>query len=405
MDLRYRTIEAGEYDRWMYAHESTFHGAPAQDEIDLTRDGIEFDRVLAAFDGEQMVAGAAAASFKMTVPGGAKVPTAGVTGVGVMATHRRRGVNTQLMRLQLDDFHERGEPLAALFASEGNIYGRFGYGLAVMEATFQIEAIRAGYSGEHANSGSVTLMDLDGALPVLQEIYQAATDLRPGMMTADPCWLRWRMTRIESDGPEPWFYAVHSRDGIPDGFAVYNVKQEWAEFTPGSELTVRELHGLSPEATSDLWRFIFDMDLIRTVKALKRPIDEPLLLQLAEPRRLRLTVFDALYVRLVDVAGALAARSYSSDGRLVIQVHDSFCSWNDGCYALESAGGTVTCTRTDHDPDLECDARDLGAVYLGGTSWRQLRRAVRGREHTEGALALADRMFASDPAPWCSFMF
>jgi predicted acetyltransferase len=126
---------------------------------------------------------------------------------------------------------------------------------------------------------------------------------------------------------------------------------------------------------------------------------------LAEPRRLRLTVFDALYVRLVDVAGALAARSYSSDGRLVIQVHDAFCPWNDGRYALESEAGTVTCTRTDHDADLECDARDLGAVYLGGTSWRQLRRAVRGSEHSEGALALADRMFASDPAPWCSFMF
>ena len=294
MDIKYRTIEASEYDRWIHAHEASFHGAPAQDEVELMREGTEFDRMLVALDGDQMVAGAAAASFKMTVPGGAKVPTAGVTGVGVAPTHRRRGVNTQLMRLQLDDFHERGEPLAILYASEGNIYGRFGYGLGVMEASIQIETIRAGFSGPHVNSGSVEMMEADAAMPVMHDIYEAATGLRPGMITADANWLRWRMTRIESDGPEPWFYAVHSRDGTPDGFAVYKVKQEWIDFTPRSEAIVRELHGLTPEATADLWRFVFDLDLIHTVKAERRPVDEPLLLQLAEPRRLRLTLYDGL---------------------------------------------------------------------------------------------------------------
>jgi predicted acetyltransferase len=249
------------------------------------------------------------------------------------------------------------------------------------------------------------MMEADAAIPVMHDIYEAATDLRPGMITADANWLRWRMTRIESDGPEPWFYAVHSGDGKPDGFAVYKVKQEWIDFTPKSEAIVRELHGLTPEATADLWRFVFDLDLIHTVKAERRPVDEPLLLQLAEPRRLRLTIYDGLYVRLVDVAAALAARAYSSDGRLVIEVEDAFCSWNRGRYLLESEAGSVTCTPTDREPDLSCEVRDLGAVYLGGTTWRQLHRGLRGREHSEGALALADKMFASDPAPWCSFMF
>lgn len=405
MDIQYRTIEAAEYDRWIHAHEAAFHGAPAQDEIDLTREGTEFDRMLAAFDGEQMIAGAAAASFKMTVPGGALVPTAGVTGVGVLPTHRRQGINTQLMRLQLDDFRERGEPLAALFASEGNIYGRFGYGLAVPEVSLQIETTRAGYASAHEPSGSVVLMQGAEALPVIQGIYDAATALRAGMLTTTPHWFRWRMTHIESDGPEPWFYAVHSQEGKPDGFAVYKVKQEWIEFTPRSELTVRELHALTPEVAADLWRFIFDLDLIHTVKADRRPVDEPLLLQLAEPRRLRARLVDGLYVRLVDVAVALAARTYSSDGRLVIGVDDAFCSWNAGRYLLESVGGAASCTRTDEEPDLSCQARDLACVYLGGTSWRQLHRALRGSELSPGALGLADRMFASDPAPWCSFMF
>jgi hypothetical protein len=151
--------------------------------------------------------------------------------------------------------------------------------------------------------------------------------------------------------------------------------------------------------------FVFDVDLVHTVKAELRPADEPLLLMLAEPRRLRMRLSDGLYVRLVDVPAALAARGYAEECSIVIEVEDTFCDWNDGRYELAVTAGGVTCETTEAEPDLSCSAEDLGALYLGGTTWRQLHRAGRVSECTAGSLARADRSFASDPAPWCSFFF
>ena len=101
--------------------------------------------MLAAVDEGRIVGGAGAFSFRTTVPGGAVVPSAGVTVVGVLPTHRRRGILRSMMRLQLDDAHERGEALATLFASEETIYGRYGYGRATLALELKISRIRGAY--------------------------------------------------------------------------------------------------------------------------------------------------------------------------------------------------------------------------------------------------------------------
>jgi predicted acetyltransferase len=406
MDFEIRTVAAEEFDQYVRTLETAFSGRVTENEMELYLKVAEFDRMIVAVEGDRMVGGAQAASFAMTVPGGSSVPTAGITGVGVLPTHRRRGVNTELMRHQLEDVRLRGEPLAALFASEGSIYGRFGYGMAAFAASIELETGRSRYLRSHRPAGTVRLLERDAALAVMRGIYEAAIPARPGMMSTSVEWFEGRMIARERDKDDPLFFAVHHSDeGDPDAFAVYQVRHEWPDGTPKLELSVRELQSLTPAATADMWRFLFDVDLVHIVKAGLRPSDEPLLLLLAEPRRLRLRVSDGLYVRLVDVPAALSARSYSEDSEVVIEVEDPFCPWNEGRYALAATGGTSACEVTKATPHLSCSVEDLGAIYLGGTTWRQLHRAGRVQERTAGSLARADRMFASDPAPWCSFNF
>ena len=191
-----------------------------------------------------------------------------------------------------------------------------------------------------------------------------------------------------------------------DGFVLYKVAHHWPEGTPDSTLSVRDLVAGNPGANADLWRYVLDVDLMTYVEAWNRPSDEPLFHLLREPRRLRARMSDNLWVRLVDVRGALAARRYGAAGRVVFEVADPFCPWNEGAYALEAADdGAASAEPTTEPAEIACTASDLGATYLGGTSFRQLHRAGRIEERADGALARADAMFGWDPAPWSPHAF
>ncbi len=338
---------------------------------------LELDRWHAAFDGGRIVGGAAAASYRFTVPGGAQVSGAGVTAVGVQPTHRRRGINAALMRAQLDDVHARGEPIAVLYASEGGIYGRFGYGLSAFLGEIDFEGGRSTFIRGYRPVGSVRLLPRGEALPAMRAIYDRAQPRRPGMIAMDDAWWEWLFFEKESEKDEPTFFAVHETDGEPDAYATYRVKHEWPDSIPKLELTVRQLVAVTPEAYADIWRYLFDVDLVHRVKAWNRPVDEPLSFLMEEPRRLRFRIADGLRVRLVDVPAALEARGFVGDGRVVVEVEDRFCSWNEGRYAIEVSAGAASCSRTDDEPDIACSATDLGATYLGGATFRQLHRAGR----------------------------
>ena len=205
---------------------------------------------------------------------------------------------------------------------------------------------------------------------------------------------------------QPMFFAVHETDDGVDGSVVYKIKHDWPEGYPRSTLDVRDLQATTARRYADLWRFVLDVDLIERVEAWSRPVDEPLLHLVREPRRLRARMPDNLWVRLVDVDGALRARRYVTDGRLVLQIDDPFCPWNEGRYAFEVSDGEATVEREPGGPaDLACTVNEVGAAYLGGTSFRQLRGAGRVDEHAEGASARADAMFGWDPAPWWPYEF
>jgi predicted acetyltransferase len=403
VDIEIRTIAEDEFEEYIRSIELSFSGAMTAEDLAHERLVAEMERCLAAFEEGVIVGGALAVSYRLTVPGGGQVPAAGVTGVGVRPTHRRRGITSALMRAQLDAIHERGEAIAILYASEGGIYGRFGYGLSSFLGELDLEVERSAFVRGFRPSGRVRLMNRDEALPLMRAVYDEAQRRRPGMIAVDDRWWDWMFFEREKD--EPTFFAVHDTDGIADAYAAYRVKHEWPESIPKLELTVRQLVATTPQANADMWRYLFDIDLIHRVNAWNRPVDEPLLLLMQDPRRLRYRVTDALRVRLVDVPAALHARGYGGEGRTVIQVADPFCPWNEGRYVLEVSAGAATCVPTDDEPQIACSVTDLGATYLGGVTFRQLHRAGRVEELRPGALAAIDALFASDPAPWNPFIF
>jgi len=405
-----RPITRDELDEWNQVPFAGFSNIPEPGELAMFDARTEFDRTLAAIEGGQVVGSTAVFTLQMHVPGGAMVPTAGVTAVAVLPTHRRRGVLTSMMRRQLEDVRAAGEPLAALWASESVIYGRFGYGMAIGEEGWEIERSHALLSrpAPQESSGQVRLIDLSAANERYPALYERATRTFPGMLQPPEGW--W--TAQFGEGPwtetvkkEAPFRAVYERDGIDEGFVSYKV----SGFEPprsARRLTVQDLVSLTPEAHEALWSFVFGVDLIETIVARHRSVDDPLPWMLRDYRRLERRPYDAIWLRLIDVPAALEARTYSIAGRLVLAIRDEFCPWNDGRYLLEaSEDGTARCTTSDATPDLELGVDALAATYLGGVSFATLAAAGRVQELAPGALSRADAMFRTERAPWATLNF
>ncbi len=364
---------------------------------------FELERMHAAFDGDAIVGGAGAFSFRLTVPGGV-LPAAGVTIVGVLPTHRRRGVLSAMMRAQLDDVRERGEPLAVLWASEETIYGRFGYGLASLAIELQVPRIRSDYRPGIERVGAVRFVEADEALALFPPVYDAVQSVTPGMYERSRSW--WEH-RLLADPPEfrfgggPKIYSVLEVDGRPQGYALHRLNVSFGSLGPETKLNVIEALGATPVATASIWRFLLDVDWTQTIVGRLLPVDHPLLLLLARPNHAQPTLSDGLWVRLVDVGVALSGRSYAQDGSVVLDLRDGFCPWNQGRWKLE--GGEAAAT--DDEADLALDVSDLGSVYLGGFTFRELSRAGRVEELRQGAIARADALFRTDVAPWCPEIF
>jgi predicted acetyltransferase len=404
--MEFRTIAPEEADEFFTTLERAFGNIVAnEDEVAHEMARLQHDRLWAALEDGRIVGCAGAYSWETHVPGGAAVPTAGITTVGVLPTHRRRGITTQLMWRLLRQAREREEPLATLFASEGAIYGRFGFGVSSQHLDLDVLVDRARFVPGLDPYGSVRLLPRDQALPLLHPVYEQVASTRPGMVRLDRDGVDWVLEE-KKDPKEGHFYAVHLDDGgRPDAYAVYRVKHEWPESLPHVELVVRDLLATHARANAAMWRYLFDVDLVSRVLAENRPPDEPLRWQLAEPRAARAKVFDGLYARPVDVAAALACRAYAADGRLAVGVHDPFAPENDGVYVLSVEGGVARCTRVDADPDLRCRVNALGSVLLGGTTWSVLAAAGAVEAISPRALERADAMFVTPFAAWAPWWF
>ena len=368
---------------------------------------FEPERAIADYDGDRVVGTAGIFSFDLTIPGGV-VPAAGVTFVGVQPTHRRQGILRRMMLRQLADVHDRGESTAILWASEGSIYQRFGYGLATTLTRLSVERSRSAFRTPHVPAGTIRLVETDEAKRLVPPIYDALVPTRPGFFNRTTAFWDAEFFR----DPEHWrqgagaaYYAIHEVAGEPDGYARYRVRDKWDDSGPQSTVIVTEKMATTSAAHLDLWRFLLDIDLMAKLEAWNIAPDDPLILNALEPRRLGVALGDALWLRVVDVASALAQRRYAGDGRLVLEVADELCDWNDGRWLLSVENGTPLVEPTTEPADLAMDVTDLAAAYLGGFSFVQLADAARVRELQPGALSRADGLFRTERPPWCPKVF
>ncbi|WP_431044462.1 GNAT family N-acetyltransferase [Streptomyces sp. P1-3] len=410
MTTELRPLRPGDWDEWYGNLELAFGGvAEAPEERALWRELTEPERSLAAWDGNRMVGSAGAFSFRITVPGGALVPAAGVTMVGVLPTHRRRGVLRAMMRRQLAEVRALGEPLAVLTASEPEIYGRFGYGIATHDLFAEIDTDRVRLDTPEGTD-AVRLRiarpaESAEALAACEAVYAARVASRPGMLARAPGWERLAPLDppAERAGASPMQCVLAESDGGEVlGYARYAVRPDWDMAGPRGTVILRDMEALAPDAYAALWRFLFEIDLTSTVKVRSCPVDAPWQHMVSDIRRCRVRVRDALHVRLVEVGAALEARTYAAPVDLVLDVRDAFCPWNEGRWRLTGDAQRATCVRTDDGApaDLRLGVRDLGAAYLGGVTLTALAGAGRVAELRPGALAQASAAFRSDAAPW-----
>ncbi|MGV9564257.1 GNAT family N-acetyltransferase [Streptomyces sp. NPDC003480] len=399
-----RVLRRDEWDEWYGNLMRAFAGMEESPEEQALWDELtHLDRSLGAWDEEVCVGTTGAFRFRLTVPGGASVPTAGVTMVSVAATHRRRGVLTSMMRRQLDDIRGWGEPLAVLTASEPAIYGRFGYGVGTFQLGAEIDTSRVHLSVP-PGTDDVRLRYAAPAdvLDACEAVYARLVPGRPGMPAREPGWERVALLDRpgERDGASALQCVVAERDGEITGYARFRTKLGWEVTGHNGTVALKDLAALDPATDAALWRFLFGIDLTTTLTVRGRPLDEAWQHLVSDIRRCAPRVRDALHVRLVDVGAALQARTYQAPVDVVFEVEDAFCPWNEGRWRLTGDAKGASCARTTDAADLALSVRELGSAYLGGVSLTALAAAGRVRELRQGALAEASLAFGSAVAPW-----
>jgi len=408
MSFELRPVVDEEFAAFARLVDAGFGHAPSEEEIAYARTQCRLDRTLAAFDGSEMVGTAGAKDLEVTVPGGASMRAAGITAVGVRMTHRRRGVMRAMMARQLADLAASGEPLAVLTASESLLYGRFGYGLATQVLGVAIESRHSRFAAPVLVGGRLRSIDGAEARKVLPSYFEQTRRRRPGEISRNEAW--WDK---EAEDPAWWrdgrgakFWLVHEgTDGGIDGFVSWRVAENWADEIARNRVDVIDLLGSNDLVEAALWRAVLDLDLVAEVFA-ERPVDEPLRWRLEDPRRLRTrNLRDFLWVRLLDVPAALAARIYGIDATLTISVATTFPEPRVDTYELVGGPEASSCRPSSRSADLSLGLAELGAIYLGGVRPSMLLRAGRVVEHRPGAVRDADLMFTTATPPFCRTEF
>jgi predicted acetyltransferase len=370
----------------------------------------ELDTRFVALEDDRVVGGMASYAFELTVPGG-PVAAAGLSLVGVLPTHRRRGILSALMRRYLDTTRARGQAVSALWASEGPIYGRFGYGLASLSCEIDVPRAQSAMrpalqaaAGTAPGAREGRLLDDTEAELALPPLYERVRIVTPGMLSRTRPW--WHVRRVgdlewQRRGRGPLQRVLLEQGGQPEAYALYRHAPRFEHGAPTAVLEVQEAIGLTPRGTRAIWEYLFSVDLVERVQASFLPVDHPLVLMLTRPERLQLRAGNGLWVRLVDVPRALAARAYGANDELVLEVRDAFCPWNEGRWRL--AGPSVE--RTSLPAELRLDVAALGSLYLGGFTATQLHAAGQAEELAPGALSRTDALFQGTRAPWCPEIF
>ena len=393
MAIEIRYIQKDEILESHIAVERAYGGHGDKAALPLITEALNDGRGVAAFDEGIIVGFGIAYPLKMNV-GIERFPTTLLDNVAVLPTHRRRGILNRMMDFHMRDFYERGETLSGLGASESIIYGRYGYGIDSRQVDFSIDRRHTAFINDVSTKGKYSFINSGDALDTLPEVAERANAKRSGFIKGTKSLWKLYLSDPEyhrGDASE-LFHVVYEKDGQIDGYVSYRIRKDI--------LMIHEMISATSTSHTALWRYCFGVDLMRRIDAPKRPIDDPLPWMLADPRRLHQSLRDDLWLRLVAVKDALSERSYDCEGRLVFEINDRFCPWNENFYELEGSPQGSSCVLTSKSSDISISAADLSSAYLGGITFTALARAGRAHENRQGSLALADNMFKTDLQPW-----
>lgn len=398
MDIDVRPIVQDEFPTFLRTTSRAFGGHALEEDIARYAAAFVPGRWVGAFDGPHLVGGASSVPGTIGVEGGA-LPVAAVEDVTVQPTHTRRGIMTRMIGHQLRDVHDRGEPIAALWASESIIYGRFGYGVGSFHEQWKIPRSHTAFLSHAAGPGDVEFVTPGDAGTLFPSVFRRAMQDRPAAI--DRPQIKWEVVLADPErdreGASAFFHIAYLDGGEPEGYASYRTRR--------GVLSIWETMSVTDAAHAALWQYLFGVDLINAIEAYNRPVDDPLPWMLADPRRLERRPTQALWVRLVDAASALEGRRYMRPGRLVLEVEDRLCPWNQGRYELEAGLDGATVKRSRSAADLAMSVADLAACYMGSVRPSALAQVGRVEERTPGSAARADAMFATRLAPWCPYAF
>jgi len=383
-----------------------FHDEYVADRWEPHRKVFEPDRSFGFQVDGRWVSTCGAYTRTLTVPGGS-VPVAAVTVVTVQPSYRRRGLLTEMMKHQLHDVHQRGEPVALLWASESAIYGRFGYGQASPQVRLTGKTKTTAFRSDvDLGAGSVGEVERDQAIPVIKRLHQSLLPQRVGALNRTDDWwtVRWHDPEAWRHGASAYRFALHyDRRGRPDGYVAFRVKNDWSE--SGAEVIVEELDAAGAEASAGLWRFVLDLDLVRSFSRQGAPLDESVRYLVSDLRSVKAEEQDGTYARLVDVPRALEARRYLTELDVIIRVQDPLFRHNTGTFRVVAGPDGASVTRVRGRPDLAMSIGDLSAIYLGGTPLTALARAGLVLERTKGAAAATAVAFGWPQPPFCPDFF
>jgi predicted acetyltransferase len=404
--MQVRTIQADELVAWVEAIHVPFYNRPATDEAEFRRPHIDLDRAWAAIDGERIVGTLSSFATELTLPGQAGLAADAVTNVGVNPTYRRQGVMSSLVQSALRKAVQREEPLSILIAAEYPIYGRFGYGPATEHASYTVESRRARFNSS-VESG-VQFVEADVARKVAPSVYDEFRRSNAGAIDRRDYWWDLDFGVIEAHGRPRWKgFSVVYRDAADQvkGVLRYHVDQAWEKRVPKNMVTIDELLSATPAAYAALWRYCCELDLVTSITADDRRVDEPLPWLLRDARAVRQTSrADFLWVRILDVPRAMAARGYVSEGRSVFELVDPL-GYAAGRFVLEAGPHGATCQPTHQSAELSLSVAALGAAYLGGHTVSALSEVGLLDEHQPGAIDRLDALLRTRRPPWCNTWF
>ena len=410
MTIEYRQVTPAEHRKFGIAVERGFggHYEPSHETYRLDKLTLTTEMTMCAFVDSEIVGTSGAHPFETAVPGGAIIKNAGVTAVTVATTHRRQGLLNGMMSRLLWQERDKGQPVASLWASESVIYGRYGFGPTIQHENVVIDTRKAALKIMPEVPGKIRFVTPDEARKLLPIAWEAAVNANVGIPRRnDDHWDRWATGIGNSRGG--WsksFIIVYEEGERPLGFATYmlNEGQVFGGQAVGKIMTDIVIHS-SPASHAALWKHLLNVDLYDSLNNWRMPSDDSLAWMLADQRQLRRNPYDGVWYRLMDVAEALATRTYLAEGSLVFGVEDSLIPEWGGRFELIGGPDGATCVPTTKSADITLPTASLATIYLGGAKLSDLERAGRVEENTDGSIVLAGSMFATVRAPWCPLMF